>query len=40
MKREIDLSFFRSTRFHHINAPVMNIAAGARPKTAQVNFII
>jgi hypothetical protein len=29
-----------SRRVHHITAPVTNIAAGASPKTAQINFVV
>jgi hypothetical protein len=38
--RKIRLSFFRTTRFHHIIAPVTNMPAGASPKTAQINFVV
>src|ERR1700676_3801540 len=30
----------RSTRFHHMIAPVTNIAAGASPNTAQIAFVV
>ena len=37
---KIHLSFLRTTRFHHIIAPVTNIAAGTSPMMAQVNFVV
>jgi len=30
----------RVTLFHHIIAPVTNMAAGVSPSTAQINFIV
>jgi len=37
--RSFFLNFFRTTRFHHITVPVTNMAAGASPTRAQVNFV-
>ena len=33
-------SLGRSTRFHHMIAPVTNIAAGASPKIAQIALVV